>query len=85
MMLKPEPFALKKKGSPEQISKEWEYGGHRGCGRHAIPEVAYNPCCMYKIKEHAEGRWAENITLFDCVGAVKDGHSWKEALVSAFN
>ena len=53
MLLKPAPLVVKRKGDPEQLSKDWEdyvkvfqefLGATGVAGVHANPEVANNPC-----------------------------------------
>ena len=53
MLLKPGPLVVKKKGDPEQLSKEWEdyikifrefLAATGVVGAHATPEVAGTPC-----------------------------------------
>ena len=53
MLLKPAPLVVKRKGDPEQLSKDWEdyvkvfqefLGATGVAGVHANPEVANTPC-----------------------------------------
>ena len=91
MMLKPEQLVVKKKGDPEQLSKDWEdyikvfkefLEATGVAGDHADPEVVDAPCsACKKAKNMLRLVGGEQVrTLFDHVGMVEDKHSWKEAL-----
>ena len=88
MMLKPEQLVVKKKGDPEQLSKDWEdyfkefLEATGVAGDHANPELADAPCsACKKAKNMLRLVGGEQVrTLFDHVGMVEDKHSWTEAL-----
>ena len=91
MMLKPEQLVVKKKGDPEQLSKDWEdyikvfkefLEATGVAGDHANPEVGNTPCsACKKAKNMLRLVGGEQVrTLFDHVGMVEDKHSWTEAL-----
>jgi hypothetical protein len=91
MLLKPAPLVVKRKGDPEQLSKDsedyvkvfQEFLGATGvAGVHANPEVANNPCaaCL-KAKNMLRLVGGDQVrTLFDHVGMVVASDSWKGAL-----
>ena len=94
MMLKPEQLVVKKKGDPEQLSKDWEdyikvfrefLEATGVAGDHADPEVVDAPCsACKKAKNMLRLVGGEQVrTLFDHVGMVEDKHSWEEALEKA--
>ena len=91
MLLKPAPLVVKRKGDPEQLSKDWddyvkvfqEFLGATGvAGVHANPEVADNHCaaCL-KAKNMLRLVGGDQVrTLFDHVGMVVDTDSWEGTL-----
>ena len=91
MLLKPAPLVIKKKGDPEQLSKDWEeymrtfstfLKATGVAGVHASPEVAGTPCqACEKTKNILLLVGGEEVrTLFDHVGKVQEADSWKETL-----
>ena len=91
MLLKPAPLVVKRKGDPEQLSKDWddyvkvfqEFLGATGvAGVHANPEVADNPCAAsLKAKNMLRLVGGDQVrTLFDHVGMVVDTDSWEGTL-----
>ena len=95
MLLKPAPLVVKRKGDPEQLSKDWddyvkvfqEFLGATGiAGVHANPEVADSPCaacvkakCMLRLVG-GDQVW----TLLDHVGMVSDTDGWEGTLEKVF-
>ena len=91
MLLKPAPLVVKRKGDPEQLSKDWddyvkvfqEFLGATGvAGVHANPEVANSSCaaCL-KAKNMLRLVGGDQVrTLFDHVGMVIDTDGWEGTL-----
>ena len=91
MLLKPGPLVVKKKGDPEQLSKEWEdyikifrefLAATGVVGAHATPEVAGTPCpACNKSKNMLRLVGGDEVrVLFDHVGQITETDNWENAL-----
>ena len=91
MMLKPERLTVKKKGDPEQLSKDWEDNvkvfkefleATGVAGEHANPEIPGTPCAAcIKTKNMLRLIGGDKVrTLFDHVGMVEGTDSLQQAL-----